>query len=224
MAGFDPYTGEYYDDSFIRTDSTTGLPFVEETTVTAAGLSIEAKVLKVSRFADVKVYGTYHQFLNEGGGAGAAGGILGRFQRGYRSGLMHSGSGPNTVTSAMVFNRRISIPFTRQKSTLLQLRIRVTRRPRPSSRPSLGTQRMVLSGRTSGPDMATMSSSLTGSSVIQEAQRKSPLVSVFGIRLDISIQAFTLTSNFRLSTYLSSSQVISKPTRGMWRRSFKANP
>ena len=83
-AGFDPYTGEYYDDSFIRTDSTTGLPFVEETTVTAAGLSIEAKVLKVSRFADVKVYGTYHQFLNEGGGAGAAGGILGRFNAGTK--------------------------------------------------------------------------------------------------------------------------------------------
>ena len=83
-AGFDPYTGDYYDDSFIRTDSTTGLPFVEETTVTAAGLSVEAKVLKVSRFADVKVYGTYHQFLNEGGGAGAAGGILGRFNAGTK--------------------------------------------------------------------------------------------------------------------------------------------
>lgn len=83
-AGFDPYTGEYYDDSFIRTDSVTGLPYVEETTVTAAGLSVEAKVLKVGRFADVKLYGTYHQFLNEGGGAGAAGGMLGRFNAGTK--------------------------------------------------------------------------------------------------------------------------------------------
>jgi len=83
-AGFDPYTGEYYDDSFIRTDSVTGLPYVEETTVTAAGLSVEAKVLKVGRFADVKLYGTYHQFLNEGGGAGAAGGLLGRFNAGTK--------------------------------------------------------------------------------------------------------------------------------------------
>ena len=165
-------TGEYYDDSFIRTDSTTGLPFVEETTVTAAGLSIEAKVLKVSRFADVKVYGTYHQFLNEGGGAGAAGGILGRFNAGTKWINAFPRSRPNTVISAMVFNRRISIPSTRQKSTLLQRRIRVTRRPRPSSRPSLVTQRMVLSGRTSGPDMATMSSSLTGSSVILRSKEK----------------------------------------------------
>ena len=81
-SGFDPYTGESFDDSFIRTDSTTGLPFVEETTVTAAGLSVEAKVLKEGRFADVKLYGTYHQFLNDGGGAGAAAGMLGRFNAG----------------------------------------------------------------------------------------------------------------------------------------------
>ena len=83
-AGFDPYTGDRYDDSFIRTDGTTGLPYVEETTVTAAGLSVEAKVLKVGRFADLKLYGTYHQFLNDGGGAGAAGGFLGRFNAGTK--------------------------------------------------------------------------------------------------------------------------------------------
>ena len=83
-AGFDPYTGERYDDSFIRTDSVTGLPYVEETTVAAAGLSVEAKVLKVGRYADLKLYGTYHQFLNDGGGAGAAGGFLGRFNAGTK--------------------------------------------------------------------------------------------------------------------------------------------
>ena len=135
--------------------------FVEETTVTAAGLSVEAKVLKVSRFADVKVYGTYHQFLNDGGGAGAAGGILGRFNAGtkwinafrIRTEYRNFGDGFQPAYFDSLYET--------EKYSLLPLKIRDTKRLPPSSRPSLETLRTDLSARASGPDTAIMLNSLT---------------------------------------------------------------
>ena len=86
------------------------------------------------------------------------------------SGSMHFVSEPNTGTSGMVFNQLTLIPFTRQKSTLLPLKIRDTKRLPPSSRPSLETLRTDLSARASGPDTAIMLNSLTVFSETREAQ------------------------------------------------------
>ncbi|MEC9465703.1 MAG: hypothetical protein VX834_07960 [Myxococcota bacterium] len=81
-AGFDPYTGERLDDTFVRSDSTTGRPLVQTTQVEALGTSIEYKFLKIGREIDYKVYTTFHKYLNEGGGSGMALGALGRLNFG----------------------------------------------------------------------------------------------------------------------------------------------
>ncbi len=75
-AGFDPLTGQSRDDTFIRTDADLRRPYVEETTVQALGASAELKVLKTDG-SDIKVYGTFHNFIDAG--SGIAGGALGRF-------------------------------------------------------------------------------------------------------------------------------------------------
>ena len=59
-----------------------GLPYVETTPVQAVGLSIETKVAKMSRTVDLKLYGTYHTFTNEGGGSGSSLGGLARLNFG----------------------------------------------------------------------------------------------------------------------------------------------
>jgi hypothetical protein len=81
-AGFDPFTGASRDGTFVRTDRQTGRPFVTAGLAHAAGASAEVKVLKVTDAVDVKLYGTWHRFMNEGGGDGAAAGVLGRFNAG----------------------------------------------------------------------------------------------------------------------------------------------
>lgn len=82
QAGFDPFTGENLDSTFIRSDPDTGRFAVKETTVQAAGISGELKVYKDESTADIKLYTTYHQYLNTGGGSGVAAGVLGRFNLG----------------------------------------------------------------------------------------------------------------------------------------------
>ena len=54
-----------------------GLPFTQTTTVQAAGLSFEMKVWRQGEKIDLKLFGTYHRFL-EDEGDGAAAGLLAR--------------------------------------------------------------------------------------------------------------------------------------------------
>lgn len=81
-AGNNPYTGESLDQTFVRSRPDTGRFAVEETVVHAIGPSVELKIYKDERNVDIKTYGTYHRFLNQGGGDGAAFGLLGRFNVG----------------------------------------------------------------------------------------------------------------------------------------------
>ncbi len=81
QAGPDPLTGESRDRTFIRTDPDLGRPYVEETSVHAVGFSGEMRVMKDDR-SDVKLYGTFHQFLDHGNGIAA--GLFGRFTTGER--------------------------------------------------------------------------------------------------------------------------------------------
>lgn len=74
--------GNILDKTFVRTDRTTGRYAVEETVVKAAGVSSEIKIYVNPDLGDIKLYGTYHQFLNAGGGSGMAAGLLGRFTLG----------------------------------------------------------------------------------------------------------------------------------------------
>jgi len=76
QAGPDPLTGASRDHTFIRTDPDFGRPYTEDTSIHAIGFSGEMRFMKTER-SDLKLYGTYHQFLEHG--AGIAGGILGRF-------------------------------------------------------------------------------------------------------------------------------------------------
>ncbi|MCK6549646.1 hypothetical protein L6R52_27670 [Myxococcota bacterium] len=78
-AGFDPLTGQSLDDTFIRTDEDLGRPIVDETVVQALGFSGELKIVKTDD-VDLKVYGTWHTFVD--GGDGVAAGLLGRFNLG----------------------------------------------------------------------------------------------------------------------------------------------
>jgi hypothetical protein len=80
-AGFNPYNGESLDNSFVRTDPDTGRFAAKETMVHAIGGSFEFKFYK-GESADLKLYATYHQFLNDGGGGGLAGGTLARINVG----------------------------------------------------------------------------------------------------------------------------------------------
>ncbi len=82
QAGFDPFTGDTLDNTFVRTDPDTGRFAVDETTVQAVGVSVEAKIYKDERNIDLKLYGTWHRFLNEGGGDGYSGGLLARLNAG----------------------------------------------------------------------------------------------------------------------------------------------
>jgi hypothetical protein len=79
QAGFDPLTGQSRDDTFVRTDRDLGRPVVEETDIHSLGFSGEIKLVKTEP-ADLKVYGTWHQFLDAGDGI--AFGLLGRFNLG----------------------------------------------------------------------------------------------------------------------------------------------
>jgi hypothetical protein len=81
-AGFDPFTGASLDQTFVRTDPDTGRFAVDEDRVQAIGLSAEAKVYKDERNIDLKLYGTYHRFINDGGGDGIAAGLLARLNFG----------------------------------------------------------------------------------------------------------------------------------------------
>ncbi len=74
FAGVDPLTGESRDDTFVRTDPDLGRPVVEETLVQAVGASVEMRVMK-RESADLKLYGTFHQFIDAGSGV-AGGGLL----------------------------------------------------------------------------------------------------------------------------------------------------
>ena len=81
-AGADPYGGAGLDDTFVRTDPDTGRFDVQTTTVHAAGVSAEYKVYKDERNIDIKLYTTWHKFLNDGGGSGMAVGALARLNTG----------------------------------------------------------------------------------------------------------------------------------------------
>lgn len=87
QAGNDPFTGEFLDGTFVRTDAETGRYAVDETEVQALGFSGEMKVYRDDDNVDLKVYGTFHGFLNEGGGSGLSAGVLARLNAGdrYRS-------------------------------------------------------------------------------------------------------------------------------------------
>ena len=81
-AGPDPYTGGSLDGSFVRTNADTGRFAVKETMIHAVGGSAEFKFYK-TEMADLKVYGVYHHYLNDGGGGGFAGGMLARINTGF---------------------------------------------------------------------------------------------------------------------------------------------
>ncbi|MEM6731109.1 MAG: hypothetical protein AAF658_06110 [Myxococcota bacterium] len=83
-AGVDPFTGALLDNTFVRSDRETGRYAVDETTVQAVGFSGEMKVYRDASHVDVKLYGTYHAFVNEGGGGGATTGVLARLNSGDR--------------------------------------------------------------------------------------------------------------------------------------------
>lgn len=80
-AGFDPYSGASRDATFVRTDPDLGRYMVDQALVHALGTSVEFKFYK-DTMADLKAYGTYHRFLNEGGGSGASLGVLARLNVG----------------------------------------------------------------------------------------------------------------------------------------------
>ena len=82
QAGFDPFSGNNRDGTFVRTDPDTGRFATQDTRVDAAGVTAEFKFYKDERNIDLKLYGNHHQFLNEGGGAGTAVGVLARLNAG----------------------------------------------------------------------------------------------------------------------------------------------
>ena len=80
--GIPPYGGAAVDNSFVRTNPDTGRFAVKETAIHAVGGSAEFKFYKTD-LADLKVYGVYHQYINDGGGGGFAGGMLARLNTGW---------------------------------------------------------------------------------------------------------------------------------------------
>ncbi|MEO1171324.1 MAG: hypothetical protein AAFX94_04630 [Myxococcota bacterium] len=93
VGGTDPISGELLDNTFVRTDPDTGRYAVEETTVQAVGFSGEMKVYRDNEHVDLKLYGTFHSFLNDGGGSGLSAGVLARLNAGdhYRSAFRFRG-------------------------------------------------------------------------------------------------------------------------------------
>ena len=81
LAGLDPATEVPLDHTFVNTRADTGRYAVKTSVVQALGTSIETKVFK-DDVTDVKLYTTYHHYLNDGGGDGASLGSLGRFSLG----------------------------------------------------------------------------------------------------------------------------------------------
>ena len=76
--------GNPQDNTYVYVDKDTGRPRVESATVHALGVSAEYKFAKIGRHVDYKVYSTFHQFLNNGGGNGVAAGLLGRLNAGTK--------------------------------------------------------------------------------------------------------------------------------------------
>lgn len=82
QAGNDPFSGRLRDDTFVRSDTEIGRYSTLDTTVQAVGFSGEVKLYKDEDNVDLKAYGTYHTFANEGGGSGLSGGLLARLNAG----------------------------------------------------------------------------------------------------------------------------------------------
>jgi len=66
----------------VRSDPGTGRFDVATAAVTAMGLSLEGKVYRDERNADIKLYGNAHRFTNQGGGSGYSSGVLARLNAG----------------------------------------------------------------------------------------------------------------------------------------------
>lgn len=81
VAGLDPATEVPLDRTFVNTRADTGRYAVKTAVVQAIGTSVETKVFK-DDVHDIKLYGTYHHYLNDGGGDGVSLGSLGRFSLG----------------------------------------------------------------------------------------------------------------------------------------------
>lgn len=82
VGGRNPQTSALLDQTYVRSDPTTGLFAVNHTTVHAAGASLETKIYAAPSGDDIKAYATWHKFLNAGGGTNFTLGLLGRFQVG----------------------------------------------------------------------------------------------------------------------------------------------
>ncbi|HET6345168.1 MAG TPA: hypothetical protein VFH51_09550, partial [Myxococcota bacterium] len=82
VAGKDPYTSVSLDETFVNSDPNTGRYVVDTATVQALGASLETKIYQQPEVGDIKAYATWHTFINAGGGAGSAVGLLGRFNLG----------------------------------------------------------------------------------------------------------------------------------------------
>lgn len=81
-AGFDPFTGLNLDQTFVRSNEDTGRVETSNGVVHAGGLTAEMKLYRDERNIDLKAFGTYDKFLNEGGGPGWSGGLLARLNAG----------------------------------------------------------------------------------------------------------------------------------------------
>ena len=82
-AGPDPFGGQPLErDAFARSDGDSGLFDTRNRAAQAAGLSAEVKVYKDKENTDVKVYSTWHKFINDGGGSGVSLGVLSRLNYG----------------------------------------------------------------------------------------------------------------------------------------------
>ena len=89
LAAVDPVTSFDTDTTYVR--ATSNRRFAVDTgQVHAVGTSLEMKVLRFQNKADLKVYGTFHKFLNQGGGMGGAMGLLGRFNTTSRGEWIHA--------------------------------------------------------------------------------------------------------------------------------------
>ncbi|MBI5507859.1 MAG: hypothetical protein HY903_03790 [Deltaproteobacteria bacterium] len=84
FAGSDPFTGEFEDRTFARSNPETGRFDVTTAGVHALGFSGEIKLFKNER-NDLKAFVSWDKFANEGGGDGFSAGLLARLNAGSTS-------------------------------------------------------------------------------------------------------------------------------------------
>ena len=81
-ADTNPYTGQSYDNTYVRSNRDTGRFATKDAAVTALGLTAQLRLYTDQKDTDIKGYATLHKFMNTGGGSGLGLGALTRLTYG----------------------------------------------------------------------------------------------------------------------------------------------